>query len=115
MKPEFQLDIEGTQVSVYYWDDKAALNKAAKKFAKMDGESAACYIVHKNTHQLHFVREWVGVGYVTHELVHLGIHLIGMLNPGEIEGQREEQFCDLVEEAARQFWDKHYDLQELNA
>jgi len=114
-EPIFQLEIESIPVDVFFWDDKKSLNKAANRLIKKKKNSCAAYVAFKTkdgiwTHELHFIREWLGVGYVTHELVHLGVHLIGLLNPGEITGNREEQFANLVEEAARQFWDKRYAL-----
>ena len=114
--PIFQLEIENVPVDVFFWDDAKSLNKAANRLITKKKKSSAAYVAYKTTdgwkHELHFVREWLGVGYVTHELVHLGVHLICLLNPGEIIGKREEQFANLVEEAARQFWDKRYELQE---
>jgi hypothetical protein len=114
--PVFQLDVEGNSVNVYFWDDEISLNTAANRIVNTGKDSAAAYVAFRTaegwTRELHFVRDWLGVGYVTHELVHLGIHLISWVNPGEIEVEREEQFCDLVEEAARQFWDKRYALSD---
>jgi hypothetical protein len=115
-EPIFSLDVDGNLVNVYFWDDSKILTKQANRFIKSRKKHSAAYVAYKTkkgwTHELHFVREWLGVGYVTHELVHLGVHLIGLLNPGEITEKREEQFANLVEEAARQFWDKHYELQD---
>lgn len=115
--PVFRLEIENIPVDVFFWEDEKSLNEVVNRFVAKKKKTSAAYVARKTkddiwTHELHFVRKWLGAGYVTHELVHLGVHLICLLNPGEITGKREEQFANLVEEAARQFWDKRYELKE---
>lgn len=105
-KPVFSIRCADYPVDVFFWKSKRAYQVAIRKYYPKKNTTVACYVAYGDKRELHFIKPFLGAGYVVHELFHLCFHV---MKPSK---KNEERFALLLEETTRCFWDSYYMLPE---